>query len=278
MTGTTRPSFPTVSEICSQLDSFAPLRLAESWDNTGLLLGHAHVPVQKMLTCLTLTEQVAWEAVGTEAQLVITHHPVFFRPPRKLTDATDEGRMVLVLAEHRIAVYCPHTAFDSAVAGINQQLAESLGLESISPLRPLATDPSLGAGRWGVFREAVPRPEFLRRVQHVTRAAWLEWSAAGPERIQRVAVGCGAGGEFLADAARLQCDTFVTGESRFHGILEAQALGLNLVLAGHYESERPGVEDLARRLREWFPQVQTAASAAEQNPLRLYTHQELRNV
>jgi dinuclear metal center YbgI/SA1388 family protein len=278
MTVTNQQPQPTVSEICSRLDSFAPPRLAESWDNTGLLLGRSDIPVRKMLTCLTLTEQVAWEAVGTQAQLVITHHPVFFRPLRKLTDATSEGRMALVLAENRIAVYCPHTAFDSAASGINQQLAESLGLESIRPLRPLTDEPSLGGGRFGVFSRPVPRSEFLSRVQAVTAAAWLEWSGAGPERIQRVAIGCGAGGEFLADAARLGCDTFVTGEARFHGILEAQSLGLNLVLAGHYESERPGVEELARRLREWFPQVDTAASAAELNPLRIHINGRPENV
>jgi dinuclear metal center YbgI/SA1388 family protein len=261
---------PTVSEICAKLDEFAPPRLAETWDNTGLLLGRSEAPVRGLLTCLTLTEEVAWEAAGLPVQLVITHHPILFRPVKRLTGATADGRTILLLAERGIAVYCPHTAFDSAANGINQQLAESLGLHSIVPLRPLVGEPSIGGGRCGVFPAAISRGDLLQRVQDVTGAGWLEWCGSGPEQIRRVAVGCGAGGEFLADAVRQGCDTFVTGEARFHGILEAQSAGVNLVLAGHYASERPGVEDLARRLGEWFPMVICRAAAAEQNPLQLF--------
>lgn len=261
---------PMVSEVCSRLDVFAPPRFAESWDNTGLLLGRSDVPVHKLLTCLTLTEAVAWEAAGIGAQLVVTHHPLLFRPVQKITDSTAEGRTVLLLLERGIAVYCPHTAFDSAASGINQQLAESLGLELIAPLKPLVNEQSIGGGRCGVYPEPIPRHEFLRRVQAVTGAAWLEWSGGGPEQVRRVGLGCGAGGGFLAAATGLGCDTFVTGEARFHGILDAMSLGMNLVLTGHYESERPGIEELARQLREWFPQVDSQAARAEQNPLQLY--------
>lgn len=272
-TDLTRIHQPTVSEVCSRLDLFAPPRLAESWDNTGLLLGRSDVPVHKMLTCLTLTESVAWEAAGMAAQLVVSHHPLFFRPVRKITESTAEGRTVLLLLERGIAVYCPHTAFDGAASGINQQLAASLGLQSITPLRPATDDPSSGGGRFGVYPEPVPRHEFLRRVQTVTGASWLEWSGAGPEQVWRVGIGCGAGGDFLTAAADRGCDTFITGEARFHGILEAMSLGMNLVLAGHYESERPGVEELARQIREWFPQVDSRAARAEQNPLQLFCGQ-----
>ncbi len=263
-------SQPTVGDICSHLELFAPLRLAEAWDNTGLLLGRTDVPVHKLLTCLTLTEQVAWEAAGFSAQMIITHHPLFFRAARGLTGKTAEGRTVLTLAEHGIAVYSPHTAFDSAASGINQQLATSLGLVNIAPLRPSESDRSIGGGRFGFLPEPLCRPEFLRRVASVTGARWLEWCQSGPETIQQVAVACGAGGEFLPDAVQLGCDTFVTGETRFHGVLEAQAAGVNLVLAGHYSSERPAVEQLANRMAEWFPMVICKAALSEQNPLQLF--------
>jgi len=264
------PAQPTVEDVCSRLELFAPRVLAESWDNTGLLLGRTDVPVRRLLTCLTLTEQVAWEAAGFAAQLVITHHPLFFRAVRSLTGATAEGRTVLTLTERGIAVYSPHTAFDSAAAGINQQLAQSLGLVHIAPLRPREPGAPIGGGRFGLLPTPLSRAEFLRRVASVTSARWLEWCGSGPETIQRVAVGCGAGGEFLADAIRLGCDTFVTGESRFHGVLEAQATGVNLVLTGHYSSERPAVEQLANQIAEWFPMVVCRAAVSEQNPLQLF--------
>lgn len=262
---------PTVGTICERLREFAPVNLAESWDNTGLLVGRLGVEVRRVMTCLTLTEAVAREAVELGVQLLVTHHPLFFRPVRGITEATAEGRAVLLLVEHGVAVYSPHTSFDSALEGINQGLAESLGLTEIVPLRPAAGDLRVGGGRLGVMVGGVGRSEFLARVAAVTGAGWLEYSAAGPETIHRVGIGCGAGGEFLGDALRAGCDTFITGESRFHGILEAESAGMNLVLAGHYASERPAVELLAERISGWFGGLACVASAAERNPLCLWS-------
>jgi dinuclear metal center YbgI/SA1388 family protein len=262
---------PTVGTICERLREFAPADLAESWDNTGLLLGRTGAEVRGVMTCLTLTEAVAREAVALGVQLIVTHHPLFFRPVRGITESTPEGRAVLLLAEHGVAVYSPHTSFDSALEGINQGLAESLGLSEIVPLRPSARDIRVGGGRMGIFAGGMARSEFLARVAAVTGAGWLEYCAAGPELILRVGIGCGAGGEFLRDAMHAGCDTFITGESRFHGILEAESAGMNLVLSGHYASERPAVELLARRLSGWFEGLECVASAVDRNPICLWS-------
>lgn len=126
----------TVGTIATFLNKFAPLELAEEWDNVGLLVGDRHLPVQRVLTCLTLTPDVADEATNNQVQLIVTHHPVLFRPTQKLTADDPQGAMLLKLIASRIAVYSPHTGYDSAADGINQQLAERLGLSEIAPLRP----------------------------------------------------------------------------------------------------------------------------------------------
>ncbi len=262
---------PTVAEICERIREFAPPALAEHWDNTGLILGRGGVEVERLMTCLTLTEAVAREAVDRGVRLIVTHHPLLFRSVKFVNDSTAEGRIVLTLLEHGISVYSPHTSFDSAAQGINQLLAECLGLVQIVPLRPFAGDACLGAGRAGVLPAGLELGEFLARVKAVTRAGWLEYSAAGPAEVRRVGIGCGAGGGFLADAVRAGCDTFLTGESRFHGVLEAESAGVNLVMAGHYSSERLGIEWLAERLGEWFPALRVSfPSQTEQNPLKLW--------
>ncbi|MFN5314073.1 MAG: Nif3-like dinuclear metal center hexameric protein, partial [Planctomyces sp.] len=125
----------TVAEICGVLRAIAPPDLAESWDNVGLLLGDEGADVGRLMTCLTLTEDVAEEAVSAGVGLVVTHHPLFFRPVKRLTSADAEGRVVLSLLRAGIAVCSAHTSWDSAELGINQQLAELLGLQGIGVLR-----------------------------------------------------------------------------------------------------------------------------------------------
>ncbi len=131
---------PTVGAIGDFLRRFAPLELAESWDNVGLLLGDAAAEVSKVMTCLTVTPASAAEAVEQGAQLIVAHHPVLFRPTQRITSEMPQGRMLLSLLKAAIAVYSPHTAFDNTAGGINDLLCRRLGLTDVQPLRPSANE------------------------------------------------------------------------------------------------------------------------------------------
>jgi dinuclear metal center YbgI/SA1388 family protein len=122
-------------DITSFLQQLAPLDLAADWDNVGLLFGNADIDVQRILTCLTVTPTVIGEAVDQGVQLIVTHHPILFHPIKRLTTANTEGRMLLMLAGAGIAVYSAHTAYDNCPGGINDRIAERLGLTNIEPLR-----------------------------------------------------------------------------------------------------------------------------------------------
>src|SRR5690242_5627278 len=102
----------TVAAVVKFLEQLAPPELAAGWDNTGLLLGDLAAEVQRLMTCLTVTPDSAAEALDSNAQLIVTHHPVLFRPVKRLTSGTPEGRMLLALIRAGVAVYSPHTAFD----------------------------------------------------------------------------------------------------------------------------------------------------------------------
>jgi dinuclear metal center YbgI/SA1388 family protein len=195
---------------------------------------------------------------------------VLFRPVKRLTADGPEGRALLTLIRAGISVYCPHTAFDSAAAGINQQLADSLGLANVSPLRPLTDgDPRLpiGSGRSGDLPAEESLSELVARVRRVLRIDVAGYVGSPDLAVRRVGVACGAAAEFLDDAARAGCQVLLTGEARFHSCLEARSRGIGLILAGHYATERPAVEALAKVLKRTFPDVETWASHVETDPL-----------
>src|SRR3954469_24074936 len=142
---------PTVEEVAHVLEQLAPLALAEEWDNVGLLVGEAEWPATRVMTCLTVTADSVSEAIEQKANLIVSHHPLPFRPVKTITSETTVGQLLLKLIRHSIAIYSPHTAFDSASAGINQHLAIGLGLQEIKPLKPAASgDPDEGYGRSGL--------------------------------------------------------------------------------------------------------------------------------
>ena len=280
-----------LSRLIAFLESFAPPALAEEWDNVGLLVGSREQEVSRVMTCLTISPNVVEEAIREKANLIVAHHPLPFRPLKRITDDTPEGRMLWQLIGAGVAIYSPHTAFDSAREGINQRLAEGLRLTNVAPLVPkparsniddclaavpqarLAAAESLletdvGGGRYGVYWEAISLAklaELAKEFLHIDRVQIVGDSATP---LKRVAVACGSAGEFLSVARELGCEALVTGETRFHTCLEAESTGIALVLVGHYASERFGVERLAEVLSSQFPSLTIWPSAAERDPLK----------
>lgn len=256
----------TVADVATFLNELAPPALAETWDNVGLLVGRHEQPIERVMTCLTITPASAREAIDGRAELIVTHHPLPFRALKRLTSETGEGRMLLDLIAARISVFSPHTAFDSAEQGINERLARGLELAEVAPLVP-AAEPGQGAGRHGRLASPMLLGQLARRVKRLLNIENLQAVGDLKQSVARVAVACGSAGEFLAPAKAAGCECLVTGEVRFHTCLEAESLGMGLVLAGHFASERFAVEELAVVLAEKFPALKVWASRQEKDPL-----------
>jgi dinuclear metal center YbgI/SA1388 family protein len=256
----------TVAAVAAFLEQVAPFRLAEEWDNVGLLVGHRDRSVAKLMTCLTITPASAAEAVEQKADLIVTHHPLPFVALRRLTSDTTAGRLLLDLIAAHVAVYSPHTAFDSAAQGINDRLATGLGLHGIAPL--VAQAEGQGTGRWGSLGDAITLGELAERLKRFLGIERLQMVGQPERAVRTAAVGCGAANELL-DAARSNgCDAMVIGEARFHTCLEAEAAGIGLLLPGHFASERFAVEYLAESLGRQFPDAQVWASRRERDPMQ----------
>lgn len=262
---------PTVDDVCRVLEQLAPLELAEEWDNVGLLVGDRRRDARRIMTCLTLTPVSVSEAVDEQVDLVATHHPLPFRPLSRFTSDTTEGRLLLELTAARIAVYSPHTAFDSARAGINQHLAAGLRLQNIEPLKAAgdgASDSEVGGGRCGHLDRQLTLDELANRLKSFLVLTQLRVVGRSDRKVERVAVACGSGGSFLSPAGDRGCDCLVTGEANFHTCLEAEATDVALLLTGHFASERFGVAWLADHLATQLPGVEVWASRREVDPLR----------
>lgn len=243
---------PTVAEITDFLDQFAPPRLAEDWDNVGLLAGDRSRNVARAMTCLTATPASAAEAIEQRTQLMVTHHPLPFQPLRRLTTETPGGRLLLDLIAARIAVYSPHTAFDSAAQGINQRLAEGLRLQDVRPLVP--DDEGLGSGRWGRLSRPVTVGGLIEQVKKFLSIERLPMVGDVSQSVRTVAVACGSAGGFLEPARKLGCDAMLIGETRFHTCLEAEASGIALLLPdSHVASVPPRIPRSMRRTKGTAP-------------------------
>ena len=240
----------TASDIMSILEQIAPRELSESYDHVGLLAGHPAQSVERVLVALDLTESVVREAEKAGAQMIVTHHPIFFRGRKNIREDDAEGAAVCSLIRAHLALAAAHTNFDNAYPGVN----DALGLENVE------TAPH--GMRAGTLGEALTVAEFVDYVEKKlnTRARVY---AAQDKRIERVAVLGGAGGDFFGEALSLGADAYVTGEVRHHDALAACAQGLCLIEAGHCETERVCVKLLAACLQNRCDELQYNVTVIE---------------
>ena len=240
----------TVQDILQYIDRRAPFATAEEWDNPGLLVGCSAHKVTGVLVALDATDGALAAAKAIGAELIVTHHPVIFRPLRRL----DGDGIPYRLAADGIALIAAHTNLDKAAGGVNDTLAERLGLTDVT----VAAD---GMTRIGTLPEAETPTDFARRV---AAALNVPVRLGGNRPIRTVAVCGGGGGDFIP-ALIGQVDAFVTGEVKHHQWLEANAADLTLVEAGHYATEVPIVDTLCAWLQEAFPDL-TVTPYRDGNP------------
>ena len=251
-----------VKDIYRCLDARAPFGTQMDYDNSGFLVGHGEAEVTRVLVALDITEEVIGEAVELGCQLIVSHHPVIFHPARAVTDGDPVGRRLLALTESRIAAICAHTNLDLAADGVNDALAKKLGLKEITQLSQAGWDAdgdAYGIGRIGLAEGYSDLPGFAAFVREALDAQGLRFEDAG-RSVRKVAVGGGSCGALLRDAAEKGCDTFVTADVKYDVFLDARAMGLNLIDAGHFSTENVICPVVARWLSEEFPQLEIFCS------------------
>lgn len=254
----------TVKEVYQYLDGKAPFYSQLGFDNAGFLVGRADKPVHRILVALDITEQVAKEAAEIQADLIVSHHPVIWEGAKSVTDETILGRKLLALISNDIAAVCAHTNLDAAAGGVNDSLAATLGLQDTQLLKTYgvyADGTPFGIELIGTLPgEAVALVEFAALVKEKLGANGVRFVDAG-RPVHKVAVGGGSCSSSLKDVFAAGCDTFVTADIKYDSFLDAKALGLNLIDAGHYPTENVVCPVLVSWLKEGFPDVEVILSA-----------------
>ena len=251
----------TVNDILKFMETLAPRSMKMDWDNVGLLCGSRGTEVTKILVALDPFENVCAEAVEFGAQLIVTHHPLIFSAPKTITDDNNVGRAIMELIRHGISAINAHTNLDCAPGGVNDVLAEKLGLANIEVVQPNGVDEQ---GRpWGLLRKGQiqeqPLAQFLDHVKDSLGCPGLKYVSCG-KPVRNVAVGGGACGGSFYEAAAAGCDTLVTADVRYNQFWDAQSVGVNLIDAGHFYTENPVCAVLADKLQAAFPDIQVKIS------------------
>ena len=223
----------TVNDIIKVMDGIAPPNLAEPWDNVGLLVGRSSNTVKKLMVALDVSPEVVEQAVEHKVQMLVTHHPVIFDPIKKMTDRSWQHKLLLDCAENKIAVYSAHTSLDSVLGGVNDVLAEKIGLLHTA-------GGEAGLGRVGCLHEPMTLQEFSEKIKTVLKLDNIIAGDAG-RRVSKVAVCGGAGAEFIDEALAAGADTFVTAQNAVYS-------GLNIIDATHQGTELPMINTLADRI------------------------------
>ena len=246
----------TVADILHFMESIAPPYMAEGWDNVGLLCGRKDKEVHKILVALDPFRTVIDEAIALGADLIVTHHPLIFRDPlMAVNEDSEAGRCVLTLIEHGIAAINAHTNLDMAPGGVNDVLAQTLGLSNIGIINPTE---NYGLLRTGEVAEQ-SLESFLGTVKTALNCKGLRYVDGGrPVRI--VAVGGGSCADGMQEALAAGCDTFVTSDIKYNQFRTAFELGLSLIDAGHFHTENPVMPVVAAGLRAAFPGVEVIFS------------------
>ncbi|HIX79597.1 MAG TPA: Nif3-like dinuclear metal center hexameric protein [Candidatus Corynebacterium faecipullorum] len=276
----------TVGEIRRVIHEAYPPQLAEPWDAVGLVCGDPTDEVNTVAFALDCTQEVADKAVELGAQMLVVHHPLLLRGVTSVAADTPEGKVIHTLIRNGVALLAAHTNADKARPGVNDKLAELVGIKPGRPIVPVEPyenlDEALGLGRVGELEEPVTLREFTQRVADaLPETEWGVRAAGDPERmVKRVAVSSGSGDSFLDQAAALGVDVYVTSDLRHHPVDEhlraahlAEPEGPAVVDTAHWASEFPWTAQ-ARDIVEDVLRVNTEIIDVRTDPWTISAHKE----
>ncbi|NLS08767.1 Nif3-like dinuclear metal center hexameric protein [Nesterenkonia sp. MY13] len=268
---------PTLQQVLDVVEELWPASLAESWDAVGLVAGRRSAPVQKIHFAVDPVSAVVEEACAADADLLITHHPLLLRGVNSVEAGTFKGEVIHRLIESGCALLTAHTNGDSAVGGVNDVLAEILGLQDARPLKPAEEGlDEEGLGRIGTLPQTTTLGDFAATVFGILPAVAGGVRVAGDRDglVQRVALCGGAGDSLLAAARATEADVYITADLRHHPASEAREAVAGqrpyLIDVSHFASEwlwlPAAAQTLDRRLGDAGYEVEIAVSGINTDP------------
>lgn len=242
----------TVKELYGYLDAKIPRSLSCEWDNDGLMCcPEPQKEVKRVLVALDISEEIVDRAIAEEYDVILSHHPLVFRPVKSLTDEAGVPRKLIRLVQNGITAMSFHTRFDALEGGVNDVLAGLLGLANVTKFGECGEL----MGRIGDV-EPTTLDEFAEKVKKALGSPVVLYN--GSRAVSRIALLGGNGDDFVGAAIAAGADTYVSGRIGYHMMADAKENGINLIEAGHYFTEAPALDKLAQMVKEILPDADVA--------------------
>lgn len=267
-----------VAQITEILDQLAPPLLAEEWDNVGLQIGDPRLPVRQIWIALDPTPDVVKAACEKDVDLLITHHPLIFRPLKSIDFETPGGSVIQMAALHRLAIFSAHTNLDIVRNGVNDVLAHRLDLRHLAVLQPVhleqkPKDTEHGIGRIGSLDKACRLASLVSQVKKKLGLDFVKVAGDPEMKVKRVAICGGSGSSLMPAFLSSEAQVFISGDIHYHDAREAENVNRAIIDIGHFPSEHLVVDALAQQLKNIFAKngidVDITACAIEKDPFRM---------
>ena len=255
----------TVKDIFDHLNNLADVKLAEKWDNVGLMLGSNNNEVSRVLVCLDVTTNVVEEAIAKNVNLIVSHHPLIFKPLKNIDYTTDfKSRIIRNLIKNDISVISFHTNLDSATLGLNDYLAKILKLNEIQVLFEHSLDNTAGLGRIGKLSKPLKLSDFITYIKNCFSLETVSAVIGDEKEISTIALLGGSGADFIYTLPEV--DVYLTGDVGYHAALDAIEMKKNIIDIGHYTESL--VKDL---LLDYISElnVEVIKSTVEKSPFTI---------
>lgn len=242
-----------VGDIYDYINIIAPFKNSMDFDNTGILIGNYENTVKNILISLDVTPEVCEEAIKNNFNLIITHHPVIFRPVKNIKFNTSVHKLL----KYDINLISAHTNLDVAENGVNFNLCKKLDLKNLQALSYCDNinnnrkNNKIIMGFVGDLDFELSSRDFANFVKNKLNCAGLRYTNCN-NNIKKVAVCAGAGGNLIQDVIKTGADAFVTGEIKHSDIILANSENITVVDAGHFRTENIIVPVLRDILKEKF--------------------------
>ncbi|MBU5313582.1 Nif3-like dinuclear metal center hexameric protein [Tissierella carlieri] len=226
-------------EIIELMNDWALPILIDHWDNTGFQIGDENKEVNRILVALDLDMEVYEKAVKEDFDMIITHHPLIFKPISSITTSNYKGKLIHDLIRNEIVIYNAHTNLDQAENGVNDELAKLLELCNPTALKlsNLDFESSYGYGKVGDIKE-IELVDYIKQIKEKLNTDSLIVYGNQERKINRVAICGGSGSEFIYDAYKQKACIYITGDIKYHDAQLGAELGLTIIDAGHYHTEK----------------------------------------
>ncbi len=229
-----------LSYIVKLLEELYPKNYSDDWDNSGGQIINFEKDIKNIVVSLDITDKLIEFSIKNNADLIISHHPMFFGGLDSIDVNTYKGKMIKKIIDNEINIYSMHTNFDMASQGMTKLITKKLGYDYFDVLKA-QDDKGIGYGGVLDLGKDFEKNDLINLIKEKFEIKDLNFFSTGKKNYRKLSFCGGSGGDFIKEAAKVS-DIYVTGDIKHHDYQKAYELGLDIIDIGHYNSERFFIE------------------------------------